>query len=62
MYFDNDFSDGNKKFEFLNYFNSNNDIQIWVDLITSKFVLQFKPKEESENDFIHFFTNPIING
>lgn len=59
MYFNDDFSAANNQFEFLNHLNSQQDIQNWVALVTSKFVLKFNPDEESENDFIAFYTTSI---
>lgn len=53
MYFDDDFTVTNKQFHFLNLLQSQKEIQNWVDILTSRFVMKFDSESETENDFIY---------
>lgn len=53
IFFDDDFSEGNTQLLFLNKLNSKEEIQYWIDKLTSRFVLKFDAEFETENDFIY---------
>ena len=57
MYFDDDFTISNKTLSFLDELNSFEDIEQWVNSLTSKFVLKFDSEVEQENDFIFHYIN-----
>lgn len=53
LYFDEDFSEENQELNFLHKLNTTEEIETFVDNLTSQFVLKFDENQESENDFIH---------
>lgn len=53
MFFDDDFSEDNAQLLFLNKLKSKEEIQYWIDKLTSLFVLKFDAEFETENDFIY---------
>ncbi len=55
IYFDENFSEENDQLYFLNNFSSMQEIESFVDLLESQFVMKFDSKSESENDFIYDF-------
>ena len=57
IYFDDDFSISNKMFNFLDELKSFDEIEQWVDKLTSKFVLKFDSEAEQEGDFIFHYIN-----
>lgn len=57
IYFDDDFTLSNKTLSFLNTLNSFDEIEQWVDRLTSKFVLKFDSEVEQESDFIFQYIN-----
>lgn len=59
MYFDEDFSEENEELSFLNKLNSKEEIENFINKLTSRFVMKFDADGESENDFIHDY---LING
>jgi hypothetical protein len=60
FYFDEDFSEENQKLSFLNNLNTLQEIETFIDNLTSKFVMKFAPEEETENDFIDNYINPNL--
>ncbi|MDO8317150.1 MAG: hypothetical protein Q7T12_06480 [Flavobacterium sp.] len=59
MFFDDNFSKVNSQLLFLDNLNSEQEIEIWVDKLTSRFVMKFDSEFETENDFIY---NYLENG
>lgn len=59
MFFDADFSEENSQLQFLDNLNSKQEIENWVDKLTSRFVMKFDSEFETENDFIY---NYLENG
>ena len=59
MFFDDDFSEENSQLLFLDNLNSKQEIENWVDKLTSLFVMKFDSEFETENDFIY---NYLENG
>lgn len=59
MFFDDDFSEENSQLQFLNNLSSKQEIENWVDKLTSRFVMKFDSEYETENDFIY---NYLENG
>ena len=58
MYFNEDFSEDNEKLSFLNKLYSKEEIENFINKLTSRFVMKFDAEVESENDFIHdYLTN-----
>jgi hypothetical protein len=55
FYFNNDFTENNQDFHFLNAINTTLEIEQKIDFILSQFVLKFNPESETENDFIHYY-------
>lgn len=53
MFFDDNFSKENSQLLFLDNLNSEQEIEIWVDKLTSRFVMKFDLEFETENDFIY---------
>lgn len=53
MYFEDDFKHTNEQLMFLNMLNSKEEIENWVDTLTSRFVMKFDSEFETENDFIY---------
>ena len=53
LFFDNDFSIENEQLLFLNNLKTKEEIQNWIDKITSRFIMKFDPEFENENDFIY---------
>ncbi len=52
-FFDDDFSEENSKLPFLENLNSKEEIENWLDKLTSRFVMKFDLEFETENDFIY---------
>lgn len=61
MYFNEDFSEENQELNFLNNLNTKEEIETFVDNLTSQFVLKFDEKQESENDFIQDYLSFILS-
>lgn len=61
MYFNEDFSEENQQLIFLNNLNTTEEIETFVDNLTSQFVLKFDENQESENDFIHEYLSFILS-
>ena len=59
MFFDDNFSEENLQLLFLDNLNSEQEIENWVDKLTSRFVMKFDSEFETENDFIY---NYLENG
>jgi hypothetical protein len=59
MFFDDNFSEENSQLLFLDNLNSKQEIENWVDKLTSRFVMKFDSEFETENDFIY---NYLENG
>ena len=57
--FIDDFIEKNELLFFLNELNSLEEIENWVDKLTSRFVMKFDSEFETENDFIY---NYLENG
>lgn len=55
FYFNEDFTEENPQFEFLNELNSKEAIEQKVDFLLSQFVLKFDADQESEDDFIYYY-------
>ncbi|OAB31468.1 hypothetical protein SAMN05444395_101537 [Flavobacterium fryxellicola] len=53
LFFDDNFSENNTQLFFLNDLNSKEEIQSWVEILTSRFVMKFEAEFEAENDFIN---------
>nr|WP_315161159.1 hypothetical protein [uncultured Flavobacterium sp.] len=53
MFFDDNFSEENSQLQFLDDLNSKQEIENWVDKLTSRFVMKFDSGFETENDFIY---------
>ena len=53
MFFDDNFSEGNSQFLFLDNLNSEQEIENWLEKLTSRFVMKFDLEFEAENDFIY---------
>jgi hypothetical protein len=53
FYFNEDFTEENQRLSFLKNLNSIQEIETFVENLTSQFVLKFYPEGETENDFIH---------
>lgn len=59
MFFDDNFSEENLQLLFLDNLNSEQEIENWIEKLTSRFVLKFDSEFETENDFIY---NYLENG
>jgi hypothetical protein len=57
--FEEDFTKNNEELEFLNNLNTKEEIENFIDKLTSRFVMKFDSEFETENDFIHDY---LING
>ena len=53
MFFDDNFSEDNSQLLFLDNLNSKQEIENWVEKLTSRFVMKFDSGFETENDFIY---------
>ena len=53
MFFDDNFSEENSQLLFLDNLNSKQEIENWVEKLTSRFVMKFDSGFETENDFIY---------
>ena len=53
MFFDDNFSVENSQLLFLDNLNSEQEIENWVEKLTSRFVMKFDSGFETENDFIY---------
>jgi hypothetical protein len=53
MFFDDNFSKENSQLLFLDNLNSKQEIENWVEKLTSRFVMKFDSGFETENDFIY---------
>ena len=61
IYFNEDFSEENQEFNFLHNLNTKEEIETFVDNLTSQFVLKFDENQESENNFIHEYLSFILS-
>ncbi|WP_395063300.1 hypothetical protein [Flavobacterium sp.] len=61
FYLDEDFSEENQKLSFLNKLSTIQEIETFIDQLTSKFIMKFDPEGESENDFIDYYLNPNLS-
>ena len=61
LFFDDDFSEKNANLLFLNNLNTQEEIECWLDKLTSRFVLKFDPDAETEKDFIYDYLNAIFD-
>lgn len=52
LFFNEDFSTANLLLKFLESFNEQNEIEAWVDHVTSQIVLKFDEEFEQMGDFI----------
>ena len=59
LFFDDDFSEENSQLQFLDNLSSKQEIENWVDKLTSRFVMKFDSEYKTENDFIY---NYLENG
>jgi hypothetical protein len=59
LFFDEDISIHNLHLNFLDKYNSKEEIEKWVDKLLSRFVLKFDDEFEEESDFIYDY---ITNG
>ena len=53
MFFDDNFSEENSQLLFLDNLNSKQEIENWIEKLTSRFVIKFDSESETENDFIY---------
>lgn len=53
MFFDDNFSKENLQLQFLDNLSSKQEIENWLEKLTSRFVMKFDSGFETENDFIH---------
>lgn len=53
MFFDDNFSEENSQLLFLDNLNSKQEIENWVEKLTSRFVMKFDSGFETEIDFIY---------
>ncbi|MFV8336118.1 hypothetical protein [Flavobacterium sp. RSP29] len=53
MFFDDNFSEENSQLLFLDNLDSKQEIENWVEKLTSRFVMKFDSGFETENDFIY---------
>ncbi|MFV8338919.1 hypothetical protein ACNQGL_06560 [Flavobacterium sp. LB3P21] len=53
MFFDDNFSEENSQLLFLDNLNSKQEIENWIEKLTSRFVMKFDSGFETENDFIY---------
>lgn len=59
IYFNEDFSEENQELNFLHTLNTKEEIETFIDNLTSHFVLKFDKSQESENDFFNDYLNFI---
>ncbi len=55
IYFDEDFTEENPQFQFLNELNTQEAIEQKTAFLLSQFTLKFDFEQETENDFIHHY-------
>ena len=55
LFFNEDFTDENTLFGFLDSFSDQSEIEQWVDFVTSQIVLKFDEEVETIGDFIGEF-------
>ena len=53
MFFDDNFSKENSQLLFLESLNSKEEIENWINRLTSRFVMKFDSEFETESDFIY---------
>ncbi|MFV8347603.1 hypothetical protein [Flavobacterium sp. ZB4P13] len=53
MFFDDDFSEENSQLQFLDNLSSKQEIENWIEKLTSRFVIKFDSGFETETDFIY---------
>ncbi|MDO8317147.1 MAG: hypothetical protein Q7T12_06465 [Flavobacterium sp.] len=53
MFLDDNFSEENSQLQFLDNVNSKQEIENWIEKLTSRFVIKFDSEFETENDFIY---------
>ena len=59
MFFDDDFSEENSQLQFLDNLSSKQEIENWIEKLTSRFVIKFNSGFETENDFIYNYLENI---
>ena len=59
MFFDDDFSEENSQLQFLDNLSSKQEIENWIEKLTSRFVIKFNSGFETENDFIYDYLENI---
>ena len=55
MFFDDDFSEENSQLQFLDNLSSKQEIENWIEKLTSRFVIKFNSGFETENDFTFYY-------
>lgn len=55
FYFNDDFTEGNLQFNFLNQLETKKEIEKKLEFLISQFVLKFDTDSETEFDFIHYY-------
>lgn len=60
MYFDEDFTIKNSNLFFLNKLETKEEIENFINNITSHFVMKFDKEFETEEDFIHDYIDHFI--
>ena len=55
IYFNEDFTEENPQFHFLQNLNSKEAIDKKIEFLLSQFTLKFDSEQETENDFIHHY-------
>ena len=53
MFFDDDFSEENSQLQFLDNLSSKQEIENWIEKLTSRFVMKFDSGFETETEFIY---------
>ena len=53
MFFDDNFSEENSQLLFLDNLDSKQEIENWIEKLTSRFVMKFDSESETETDFIY---------
>lgn len=61
LFFEDDFSGKNSQLLFLNALNTPEEIENWLDKLTSRFVLKFDVNAETEKDFIYDYLDVIFD-
>lgn len=53
LFFDDDFSEEKSQLQFLDNLSSKQEIENWIEKLTSRFVMKFDSGFETETDFIY---------